>query len=239
MTDHINLRDHLMAPHGDDANVQPLPLEERFDVTPDFRKVAASMGLAFVLVVALIALSEVPSYGATNPDVTERVGLMLAWRNESISPCASMYDYACRSYNFQTTAGDTPSGETARMTLNELDATPLPPIGDDGLFHDCVTVWEFNGSVYVGPVGNTITEAVTVSSVPWVAASPIKWIGGVTVDEWVDMCNLTTMSAKAQWDSLQETDPSAILSAFYNVPWLYPTGKHYCLAGCCVHGHGV
>jgi len=125
MDGQIELTDRLM----DTTSTDPYaPVAERFNVTPDLRKVAASASLTVVLAVALLALSQVPSYGSNNPDVQQRVGLMMAWQNTSKSPCTHMYDYACRGYNYQASPGDTLLLQTKRILTNELNSIDLPDI---------------------------------------------------------------------------------------------------------------
>ena len=125
MDSQIELTDRLMDTTSTDPDA---PVAVRYDVTPDLRKVAASASLTVVLAVALLALSQVPSYGSNNPDVQQRMGLMMAWQNTSKSPCTHMYDYACRGYDYQTTPGDTLLLQTARILTNELNTVALPNI---------------------------------------------------------------------------------------------------------------
>lgn len=187
-----------------------------YNVTPDYRKFCASIGLVIVVAAAVLAIYATTApiivpVGAPPPnnETAARLGTMLSMRNASVDPCVNMYAYGCGTFNkrmpkgcslFQQAQVQILRSIPNTTTINRTAPAVLP-------FYNCIDVaWapDFTNrtqtAVYLSPIGNDVTTDTlrVVQSLPpdlpqALAARIIEshpyavyWDGIMSIEEWIN-----------------------------------------------------
>jgi hypothetical protein len=177
------------------------------EISPDWHKLIALVGLVGVLSASLFLRIQELDYPNNDPTAVVRLGEMVGYQNNTADPCRTPYNYACGSYNSRRSTGETLIGETMTSVRRTLVPNVTLDRSTDPIFYDCVIVSTYNDSVYVVPIGTEDPGVYTrVATLPWISTPlPIYWGGGPVADT-VANCTVTVSNQLADLESTTDAD---------------------------------